>query len=185
MSTKLCTAGESMDLIRIGDKLISMTKIIAALEEMLSLRQKGLSQAEVAKRFGIDRSFISRIESLGEVRKGKTIALIGFPLKNTAEIEKVAREEGVDFILLMNDRERWDFVYKKTGIELLNEIMNLIYKVRQHDIVIILGSDQRIKLFRALLDNEVVAIEIGRSPMKEDVYVEPEYLREIIRKIRE
>ncbi|MCF6096151.1 helix-turn-helix transcriptional regulator [Thermovorax subterraneus] len=174
-----------MDLIRIGDKLISMTKIIAALEEMLSLRQKGLSQAEVAKRFGIDRSFISRIESLGEVRKGKTIALIGFPLKNTAEIEKVAREEGVDFILLMNDRERWDFVYKKTGIELLNEIMNLIYKVRQHDIVIILGSDQRIKLFRALLDNEVVAIEIGKSPMKEDVYVDAEYLREIIKKVRE
>lgn len=181
----MCTAGESMDLIRIGDKLISMNKIVSALEEILSLRQKGLSQAEVAKRFGIDRSFISRIENLGEVRKGKTIALVGFPLKNTAEIEQVAREEGVDFVLLMSDKERWDFVYNKSGIELVNEIMDLIYKVRQHDVVVILGSDQRIKLFRALLDNEVVAIEIGRSPMKEDVYVEPEALREIIKKIRE
>ncbi|MCG0275776.1 MAG: helix-turn-helix transcriptional regulator [Thermosediminibacteraceae bacterium] len=174
-----------MDLIRIGDKLISLTKIINTLEEMLSLRQKGLSQAEVAKKFGIDRSFLSRIESLGEVRKGKTIALVGFPLKNTSDIEKVAREEGVDFILLMTDQERWDFVYNKSGIELVNEIMNLIYKVRQHDVVIILGSDQRIKLFRALLDNEVVAIEIGKSPMKEDVFVDPEYLREVIRKIKE
>ncbi|TYP58746.1 helix-turn-helix domain-containing protein [Thermosediminibacter litoriperuensis] len=174
-----------MDLIRIGDKLISLTKITGTLEEMLALRQKGMSQAEVARKFGIDRSFLSRVESLGEVRKGRTIALVGFPLKNTAEIERVAREEGVDFILLMTDRERWDFVYKKSGIELINEIMNWIYRVRQHDVVIILGSDQRIRLFRALLDNEVVAVEIGKSPMKDDAYVEPEYLREIIRKVRE
>ncbi|AYO31863.1 helix-turn-helix domain-containing protein [Biomaibacter acetigenes] len=173
-----------MDLIRIGDKLISMEKIIESIEEMLKLRQQGLSQAEVAKKFDTDRTFISRLENLGEVRKGKTIALVGFPIKNIDEIRDMAVQEGVDYVLLMTDKERWDFVYEKTGIELLNEVMGLIYKVRQYDVVIIIGSDQRLRLFKALLDKEVVSISIGKSPITQDKYIDPDSLREVIRKLK-
>ncbi|MDK2878922.1 MAG: hypothetical protein PWR06_1638 [Thermoanaerobacteraceae bacterium] len=173
-----------MDLIRIGDKLISMEKIIESIEEMLKLRQQGLSQAEVAKRFDTDRTFISRLENLGEVRKGKTIALVGFPIKNIDEIRDLAVQEGVDYVLLMTDKERWDFVYEKTGIELLNEVMGLIYKVRQYDVVIIIGSEQRLRLFKALLDKEVVSISIGKSPITQDKYIDPDSLREVIRKLK-
>ena len=77
-----------------------------------------------------DRTFISRLESLGEVRKGKTLALVAFPIKNIDEIKQLANEEGVDFTLLMTDKERWDFVYEKSGIQLLNDVMGLIYKIR-------------------------------------------------------
>lgn len=173
-----------MDLIRIGDKLISMEKIIESIEEMLKLRQQGLSQAEVAKKFDTDRTFISRLENLGEVRKGKTIALVGFPIKNIDEIRDLAVQEGVDYVLLMTDKERWDFVYEKTGIELLNEVMGLIYKVRQYDVVIIIGSEQRLRLFKALLDKEVVSISIGKSPITQDKYIDPDSLREVIRKLK-
>ncbi|MDI3481827.1 MAG: hypothetical protein PWQ97_1482 [Tepidanaerobacteraceae bacterium] len=173
-----------MDLIRIGDKLISIEKIIGSIEEMLKLRQQGLSQAEVAKKFDTDRTFISRLENLGEVRKGKTIALVGFPIKNIDEIREVAFQEGLDFVLLMTDKERWDFVYEKTGIELLNEVMSLIYKVRQHDVVIIIGSEQRLRLFKALLDKEVISISIGKSPITQDKYIDPDSLREVIRKLK-
>lgn len=173
-----------MDLIRIGDKLISMEKIIESIEEMLKLRQQGLSQAEVAKRFDTDRTFISRLENLGEVRKGKTIALVGFPIKNIDEIRDLAVQEGVDYVLLMTEKERWDFVYEKTGIELLNEVMGLIYKVRQYDVVIIIGSEQRLRLFKALLDKEVVSISIGKSPITQDKYIDPDSLREVIRKLK-
>lgn len=173
-----------MDLIRIGDKLISMEKIIESIEEMLKLRRQGLSQAEVAKRFDTDRTFVSRLENLGEVRKGKTIALVGFPIKNIDEIRDLAVQEGVDYVLLMTDKERWDFVYEKTGIELLNEVMGLIYKVRQYDVVIIIGSEQRLRLFKALLDKEVVSISIGKSPITQDKYIDPDSLREVIRKLK-
>ena len=173
-----------MDLIRIGDKLISLSRIATTINEMLELRRQGFSQADVAKKFNTDRTFLSRLESLGEIRKGKTIALVGFPIKNIDEIKQVAAEEGVDFSLLMTDRQRWDFVYEKSGIELLNEVMSIIYKVRQYDEVIILGSDQRLRLFKALLDNEVVPIDLGKSPITQDVYVEPDYLRNIIRTIK-
>ncbi len=170
-----------MDLIRIGDKLISVSRIENIIQEMLDLRQQGVSQAEVAKKFNTDRTFLSRLESLGEIRKGKTIAIVGFPLKNTAELKQLAFQEGVDFLLLMTDKERWEFVYEKSGIELLNEVMGLIYQVRQYDVVILLGSDQRLRLFKALLDKEVISIDIGKSPMTEDVYVDPQNLRKIIR----
>ncbi len=146
-----------MDLIRIGDKLISFSRIETTIKEMLDLRQQGYSQADVAKKFNTDRSFLSRLEGLGEIRKGKTIALVGFPIKNVEDLKEVAIQEGVDYTLLMTDRERWNFVYEKSGIELLNEVMNIIYKVRQYDVVIILGSDKRLRLFKALLDNEVVS----------------------------
>ncbi len=173
-----------MDLIRIGEKLISLSRIENIVQEMLDLRQQGVSQAEVAKKFNTDRTFLSRLEGLGEIRKGRTIALVGFPVKNIEELKQVALQEGVDFSLLMTDRERWDFVYEKSGIELLNEVMGLIYQVRQYDVVIMLGSDQRLRLFKALLDKEVLSIDIGKSPITQDVYVDPENLRNIIRTIK-
>ena len=77
-----------MDLIRIGDKLISLSRIETIIQEMLDLRQQGISHAEVAKRYNTDRTFLSRLESLGEIRKGRTIAIVGFPIKNIDEIKK-------------------------------------------------------------------------------------------------
>lgn len=173
-----------MDLIRIGDKLISLSRIQTVVEEMLELRQQGGSQAEVAKKFNTDRTFLSRLESIGEIRKGRTIALVGFPVKNIEELENVALQEGVDSTLLMTDQERWDFVYEKSGIQLLNDVMALIHRFRQYDVVIMLGSDKRLRLFKTLLDKEVVSIDIGKSPITQDVYVDPENLRKIIRTIK-
>ncbi|HHX23545.1 MAG: transcriptional regulator [Tepidanaerobacteraceae bacterium] len=173
-----------MDLIRIGDKLISIPRIEAIVKDMLALRQQGVSQQEVAKKYNTDRTFLSRLESLGEIRKGKTIALIGFPIKNIEEIKRISLEEGVDFTLLMTDKERWDFVYEKSGIELLNTIMTLLHKVRQYDVVIMLGSDKRLRLFQALLDKEVVPINIGKSPINQDICVDSDNLRKIIKTIK-
>jgi len=173
-----------VDFIRIGGKLISISRIENTIQEMLILRQQGVSQADVAKKFNTDRTFLSRLESLGEIRKGKTIAIVGFPIKNTEELKQMAAQEGVDFTLIMNDKERWDFVYEKSGIELLNEVMGIIYQVRQYDVVILFGSDQRLRLFKALLDKEVIPVNIGKSPITEDVYVDPENLKEIIKTIK-
>jgi len=173
-----------VDFIRIGGKLISISRIENTIQEMLILRQQGVSQADVAKKFNTDRTFLSRLESLGEIRKGKTIAIVGFPIKNTEELKQMAAQEGVDFTLIMNDKERWDFVYEKSGIELLNEVMGIIYQVRQYDVVVLFGSDQRLRLFKALLDKEVIPVNIGKSPITEDVYVDPENLKEIIKTIK-
>jgi predicted XRE-type DNA-binding protein len=170
-------------LRRVGDKIINPQKIHKAIDEALELRGQGLSQQEVANRIGVDRTVISRLETLGEVRKGGRIALIGFPVKNCAELAAMARQEGVDYCLLLTEKERWDFVESKSGIELFNTIMEIIGTLRSYDVVIIICSNMRIKLIEALLDKDVIGVQIGESPINEDKYVKPDLIRSIIHQL--
>lgn len=170
-------------LRRVGDKIINPQKIHKAIDDVLEMRGRGLSQQEVANRIGIDRTMVSRLETLGEVRKGGRIALIGFPVKNCDELAAMARQEGVDYCLLLTEKERWDFVESKSGVGLFNTIMEIISTLRSYDIVIIICSNMRIKLIEALLDKEVIGVQIGESPLNEDKYVKPESIRAIIRQL--
>lgn len=175
-----------MDFVRIGEKIVSREKIDEAIDDILIRRAKGQSQAEVAGGMGLDRTFISRLETLGELRKGGSMALVGFPLANCEEVKKVAHEEGVEFILVMNDEERWGFVKSKSGIDLLNDLMGLIGLFRKHQKVILIGSDKRLEIMKGLLDKntDVVTMTIGRSPMSGDVTVDIDTLRKTIRSLK-
>lgn len=173
-----------MDFFRIQDKMISREKLMVEVTRILELRARGLSQQEVADRLRIDRTFISRLETLGELRKGQSIAVIGFPILNKAEIQDMAVSEGVDFTLLFSEEERNLWVSTKTGAELLNEMMDLVAKVRAYDVVVLLASDYRLRLLKGLLDNEVLTLEIGESPLKEDKWVDPQEFLRVLRAIK-
>ncbi len=173
-----------MDTIRIQDKIISQQKINNAITKILQLRARGFSQQEVAERMSVDRTFISRLEGIGELRKGKTIACIGFPIKNKVEIQAVLENEGVDFIFLMTEAERLNYVESRSGKEMLNELMAMIGQMHSFEVVIAIGSDERIKLIRGLLDSEVITVEIGTSPITEDKWVDAEEIRKILAVIK-
>jgi len=170
-------------LLRIGDKIINRHKIHQIIDEMLDMRSQGLSQKEVAHRVSMDRTVISKLETMGEVRKGGRVALVGFPINNCDELRSMAKQEGIDYSLLMSEQERWDFVQKKTGVDFFNAIMGIVATLRNYDVVIILGSNMRIKLMGTLLDKEVIGVQIGESPIAEDKYVDPESIRAIIRQL--
>ncbi len=174
-----------MNFIRVGDKVLNPERIHRAVDLILKLRQEGLSQQEVAERLGVDRTLVSRLEGLGEVRKGRRLALVGFPVANGPELATVAREEGVDFILLMSEEERWRYVKEKSGAELINEFMALAFQLESYDTVIFIGSDMRVRMVEAILGPRVVGWEIGFSPLKEDRWVNPEQLRRLIRQLKE
>jgi len=173
-----------MDFIRIQDKIISWQKIETSLQKILQMRARGFSQQEVADRLNIDRTFISRLEGLGELRKGQSIACIGFPLSNKEEIQSILEKEGVEYILLMTEQERQDFINKRSGKELLNVLMDLIADARRFDVVICIGSDERIKLMEGVLDGQIISVEIGTSPITEDKWLDPAVIREILKSIR-
>jgi len=177
--------GVSADIVRVGDKLISKEKLSRVVHRVLLLRSEGLSQQEVADRLQIERTFISRLEGIGEVRKGRRIAVVGFPIENRDQIQQVCDEIGVEFTLLMTEKERWAYIEERSGIDLFNAVMLLLARVRQHDVVVLLGSDQRVRLIEALLDNEVVAVEIGQSPITENKRVDPEEFAALLRAIRD
>jgi len=171
-----------MDFVRIGDKLIHRERVIRAIDEVFALRAQGLSQSEVAGRLGTDRSFVSRLESLGEVRKGSSIALVGFPIANKEEILRVAREEAVDYTFLLTDHERWEFL-ERPGTEIFNEVMALAAEVRRHPTVIILGANRPAQFLQAMLDREAAVFRLAQvvgSPGSFD----PEQIRLVIRTLR-
>ncbi len=199
MYTKLCTdvshvhegpntakGDDVLDFVRIGDKVVSLEKIENEIKQILLARSTGLSQSEVAAKTGIDRTFISRLEGLGELRKGGAIAIVGFPISNCDEVRQLALEEGVEFTFLMNDEERWAYVKNRNGNDLLNEIMVLLSRLRDCQKVILIGSDKRLDILKGLFDRstEVATIVIGRSPMTGDVQINISALREVIHKLK-
>ena len=173
-----------MDIWRLGDKVISRNKIDSLINRIFELRTRGMSQTEVAGRLGVDRTMICRLENLGEIRKGRKLAVIGFPIKNKEEVYEALTREGIDYVFLLTEHERWDFIRQKSGLELLNTIMDMIAMVHSFDQVVVLGSNKRIKIFEAVLDKEVVGFEIGESPIREDKYVDPEAIVGLIRAIK-
>lgn len=169
-----------MNFIKIGDKVISLSKISEKVEKILEYRALGLSQQEVAKKMSLDRAFISKLEKMGEIRRGESIAVIGFPIKNKEELTSVLAKYGVNFIMLLSEKERLDYVTDISGVELFNKLMDVIAEIKNYDLIIFLGSNKRVKLVESLFDTEVIAIEIGTSPLKEDVYVPPEKIIKVL-----
>lgn len=169
---------------RVGDKLLNRDKVDRIIDRIFDLRVSGLSQQEVAQRVGCDRSFVSRLESLAEVRKGGSLAIIGFPLANTLEIQDLCSELGVDYTLLMNDEERWKLIQSFDGESLLNWLMELMVEMSDYDHVIMIGSDMRIRLAEAILGEKVFGILIGASPIQEDYYLSLDKVRNLIISIK-
>lgn len=174
-----------MELIRLGDKIISRRKIDQAVNKILNLRMKGLSQTEVAQRLEVDRTLVCRLENLGEIRKGRSLAVVGFPILNKKEVEDALEREGVDLVFIMSEEERWRYLKQKNGVDLFDSIMEQIAKVHSFDQVILIGSNKRIKIFEAVLGKEVVGFEIGESPIQEDKFVNIDELIKLVRAVKE
>lgn len=177
--------GSPMEYFEIGNKLISTKKLHRKIGNILEKREKGYSQQEVADIFGVDRSFISKLERLGQLRKGDSVAVIGFPIKNKEEIKMVLEDFGVNFKILFTEEERIAFVNSKSGAELFNEITEIFYQLKNYHTIVLLASDKRIKVLEALLDRQVITVDIGQSPLKEDVYVSPEIITSILHNIKQ
>lgn len=173
-----------MDLIRIGDKILSWEKLEREIDKILKLRTGGLTQTEVARKLGIERTFVSRLESLGEIRKGKKVALVGFPIKNRSELLLLAKESGVDFTLLLTQKERMKFIEDRSKTDLFNDVINIISRLIDFDLIVFLGSDKRVEVVEKLFSIQVIGVEIGKSPIKEDKYIDPEMVLEILRAVK-
>ena len=173
-----------MQFIRIGEKIICKEKLDREINKILELRVKGITQEGVARKLGVERTFVSRLESLGEIRKGKKIALVGFPIKNKEELTHLAEKLGIEYVFLLTQEERFEFIKKKGKSELFNEIIEIIVNLSDFDLIIFMGSDMRVPLVEKIFSIQVIGIVIGHSPIKESKYVHPEKIIEIVKKVK-
>lgn len=169
-----------MKLYRIGEKVVSRKKILDLIETIFKLRSQGATQWKTASSLGVERSFVSHLERLAEIRKGKKIALIGFPIANKEEVENIAIEYGVDFVYLLSEDERNAYARQKSGAEIFNEVLDMIAKLKEFDLIIFLGSDRRLETMKEIFGRAVYSVELGHSPLNEDKKVDIEELKDTL-----
>jgi hypothetical protein len=158
-------------LFRVGNKVISLGKITDAVTAILEERERGATQEEASRAHGVQRSFVSFIETLGEVRRGGRVALVGFPVANTAQVRAVAERHAVDFVLVVSQDER-ESIESGPAAGIFNQLLETIAVLKDYDVLVLLASDWRIKTIEKILGKEVVGIALGQSPIREDVEVD-------------
>ena len=168
-----------MRLYRIGDKVVSEDKLRDAIASILEDREAGATQDDVAKSHGVQRSFVSFLESLGEVRKGSRVALVGFPVANAGEVKELAERHALDFVLVLSQEER-EGIESGEVTTVFNTLLETIATLRDYDTLVLLASDWRIKTMERILGTEVVGVPLGPSPLREAVTVDIERLDEIL-----
>jgi len=170
-------------IVRIGEKLVSVDRSKRLLEQILQQRAEGHSQQEVARRFAIDRSFISRLETIGEVRRGKRVAVIGFPIANKIELEGICHEMGLEFTLLMSNQERWELLGDKQALDFFNEVLGLITRLRDYEILVVATSEKWYLLAEALLDCQIFHLDLGPTPIEQDCRVDPVRFQSLLERV--
>ncbi len=163
--------------------MISLNKAVRVVENTLELREKGSSQQEAAKKLHLDRSFISRLEAIGEIRKGNRVAVIGFPLSNNDQLAEICREYGLDFYLLLNNEQRWELVQNKQALDFFNTALDLVTRLREFDTLIMITSEKWYRLAEALLDLQIIQIDLGATPIESDRTIDPLLLRNTIEQV--
>ena len=168
-----------MRFFRIGDKVVSRDKLVDQIDAILTDREGGATQAEASSSHGVDRSFVSWLENLGEVRRGKRVALIAFPVANALEIRDIADRHGVEFQLVMSQAER-EGLESGRADKLFNLVLDTLAELKDYDQVVVLASDWRVGTIEKILGREVIARNLGASPLRHDVEVDPRELSDLL-----
>lgn len=160
-----------MRFFRIGDKVVSLEKLVDELSGILGERERGATQLEVSFGHGVQRSFVSWLETLGEVRRGPKVGLVAFPVANAEEVRVLAAERALDFVLVYSQAER-EAIEGGDATQVFNQVLEVLAELRDYDIVVLMASDWRIRTIEKILGREVIGLTLGTSPLREDVPVD-------------
>lgn len=168
-----------MRLYRIGDKVVSREKLTRIVGDILAERERGATQEEAAHAHGVQRTFVSFLESLGEIRRGPKVALVAFPVANADEVRSLAEEKALDLTVVLSQTER-EGLESAPAAKLFNQVLEVLAQLRDFDVIVLLASDWRIRTVEKILGREVVGIPLGHSPLRRDVEVDLEELSALL-----
>jgi len=171
------------ELFRIGHKLVSREKIITALDVILHERADGATQREAAHAADVPRTFVSNLETLGELSAGARVALIAFPIDNGDALRELAGRYGVEFTLAFSQQEREHAGFDDPA-QLFNRTLDTIAALQGFDTVLVLASDRRIETIRRIIDAELIGICLGASPLTDDQHADLDEVEAILSGLR-
>ena len=168
-----------MKLYRIGDKVVSRERLIDAIDAILEDRVSGATQEQAAQHAGVQRSFVSFLETLGELRRGPRVALVAFPVANVGAVKALAEKHGLDFVLVLSQQER-ESIETERASTIFNELLETLATLRDFDTVVLAASDMRVSTIEHILGAEVIGVPLGPSPLRHDVTVDIDHLDDIL-----
>ena len=68
---------------------------------------------------------------------------------------------------------------------IFNEIMEIIAGLKNFDALVLLTSERWYRLAEAILDLQIIFVNLGPTPVKEDRFVDPERFREMLEQVIE
>ena len=145
----------------IGDKVISLERANALVDKIFDLRSSGSTQAEVAKMLGVERSFISHLEGIGEVRRSKEIAFIGSGVGDGKRVDMMARELGFEHVFINDD-----------GMARIEDALGVLAILKDIDFIVFLGPAAEHKLLETVLDKKVIGVAPDKESELEAVLAE-------------
>ncbi len=168
-----------MRFYRIGDKVVGRDKLNDMIDAILVDREGGATQLGAAAAHGVDRSFVSWLETLGEIRRGKRIAVIAFPVENVDEVKRVCGEYGVELALIVSQAEREGMEAGRAD-RMFNLVLDTLAQLKDFDVVILMASTKRTGAVEKILGSEVITRELGTSPLRHDVHVDIDELTDLL-----
>jgi hypothetical protein len=168
-----------MRFYRIGDKVVSRDKLIDQVDAILVDREGGATQQGAAAAHGVDRSFVSWLETLGELRRGKRVAFIAFPVANVAEVKRACDEHGVELSVVVSQAVR-EGMEAGPADRMFNLVLDTLADLKGFDVVVIMASTKRTGAIERILGSEVIARELGPSPLRHDVEVDIAELNDLL-----
>jgi len=168
-----------MRFYRVGDKVVGRDKLIDRIDAILIDREGRAPPPEAGPAHGVDRSFVSWLETLGEVRRGPRVAFIAFPVANVAEVRAVCDAHAVELAMVMSQSEREGFEAGRADA-VFNMVLDVLADLKDFDVVIIFASTRRTGTIEKILGREVIARPLGPSPLRHDIVVDVEELNDLL-----
>jgi hypothetical protein len=169
-------------LYRIGDKVVSEGKLHDAIRAILEERESGATQEDAARVHNVQRSFVSFLETLGEVRRGDKVALVGFPIANAEAVKELALAHSLDFVLVLSQDER-ESIESGDATRVFNQLLETVAVLKDYDTLVLIASDWRIRTMERILGTEVIGIPLGASPLRSDVPVDLDVLDAVLKTV--
>jgi transcriptional regulator with XRE-family HTH domain len=147
--------------IKIGDKIISMDRASTLIDKIFAMRSSGSTQEEVAKQLGVERSFISHLEGIGEVRKSKEIAFIGSGVADAGRVESMVSDLNFEHVFINAD-----------GTAHIEDALGVLAILKEIDFIVFLGPATERKLLETVLEKKIVGITLDKEEKLDEVLSE-------------
>ena len=117
---------------------------------------------------------------MGEIRKGKKIAVVGFNIKNKDEIEKVALGSGVELIRLFGEKGKENLIKGKNGEDILDSAFKVFAELANFDLIVFMASKKRVRKAEKIFGKRIYGFVEGRDKNTEEIFIHPEKFKAIL-----